>query len=35
MNPEMEKVVYGFDYALLIGGGRRATYERVRLTARS
>jgi len=28
-NDEMKKVVYGFDFALLIGGGRRATTARL------
>ena len=32
VNDEMRKVIFGFDYALLIGGGKRATNARVRLT---
>jgi hypothetical protein len=30
MNDEMRKVIYGFDYALLIGSGKRATMQKVR-----
>jgi hypothetical protein len=30
VNDEMRKVIFGFDYALLIGSGKRATMQRVR-----
>jgi hypothetical protein len=30
LNDELRKVIFGFDLALLIGGARRATYERLR-----
>jgi hypothetical protein len=33
MNEEMRKVIFGFDLALLIGNGNRATYERLIATA--
>jgi hypothetical protein len=32
VNDELRKVIFGFDYALLIGSGKRATMERVRPT---
>jgi hypothetical protein len=32
INDEMRKVIYGFDYALLIGSGKRATMQKVRAT---